>query len=185
MRLEILKKLYLYAKNISNTGAIYETSFAAAREITKYVDINKKQVIVEFGSGTGSITKLIKEKMHPDSQLYCFEANNDMVDYLRKHFQQENIIIFHKSAWEFKNNIAEPVDIVISSLPISFFSKKEMDELLVDVNDRLKKDGVFSQIVYNYFYLNKVKKKFSMLSKKTMFKNFPPAHVFHVAKFPK
>ncbi len=174
-----LKKFSLYCKNIKSTGAIYETSHSAGSEVTKYIDKGQRQTIVEFGSGTGNITKLIAGKMHKDSVLHCFEMNDEMISYLKERFNYPNVIIHHLSAWEFTDVVREPIDIVISSLPISFFSKTAVDELLNKVARSLNKNGVFSQMLYNYFYKRKTQRYFTIIRQKSIYWDIPWIHIFH------
>ena len=71
-------------KNFSQVGAICSSSKYLAKKITDQVDFSGKRIIVEFGAGDGSVTKMILNKMGPDSILYSFEINPVFIEKLKK-----------------------------------------------------------------------------------------------------
>ena len=68
----------------STTGAFSETSRFVVDNISKFVEKNKKQVIIEYGAGHGNITKGILDKMNEDSVLYAFEIHTDFCKQLEQ-----------------------------------------------------------------------------------------------------
>ncbi len=92
---------------------------ALAIELCNCVDSQTTQTIVELGAGTGAITKVILEKMHPQSTLVSIEINEKLGSYLKKYSKKAHIIICDVTQTEkaFCDLKLDKVDVVISSLP--------------------------------------------------------------------
>ncbi|HMS52577.1 MAG TPA: rRNA adenine N-6-methyltransferase family protein, partial [Chitinophagales bacterium] len=57
-----------------------------------------KQVIIELGAGNGCITKELLNRMHPDSQLFSFEVNENFCTMLNSTIQDERLHLINDSA---------------------------------------------------------------------------------------
>ncbi|MBP6918221.1 MAG: methyltransferase [Legionellaceae bacterium] len=92
---------------------------ALAIAACKCVDAHTVQTIVELGAGTGAITKVIIETMHPQSTLVCIEINAELGSYLKKYSKNAHIVICDVTQTEevFCDLKLDKVDVVISSLP--------------------------------------------------------------------
>ena len=121
---EYFKTAIKLTANITTTGAISEFSRFVEKDITKYVDINKSQIIVEFGGGHGNMTRAILERMHPDSQIFTFEIHDDFIPIL-KEIKDERLHIVHNSATEILHYVKRnSVDCIISTLPLNIIPKE-------------------------------------------------------------
>ncbi|MFZ4544639.1 MAG: hypothetical protein ACOYOA_11350, partial [Saprospiraceae bacterium] len=67
---EFIKTSVGFLRSVSTSGAIVESSSQTRAEMTAFVDATVPQIIVEYGTGTGVVTKTILEKMHKDSVLH-------------------------------------------------------------------------------------------------------------------
>lgn len=107
------------------------------------------KVIVEFGAGTGPITKVLAHRF-PDCQIYAFELDPD----LARSVQEDN-----PSVRVFANNVTESpgllpqalvgkVDVILSSLPFLTLPKGLDHKIIQCAFDILKPNGSFVQYTY-------------------------------------
>ncbi|MEJ7692529.1 methyltransferase [Daejeonella sp.] len=151
----MISKALNYIKNIRTTGAVYESSRFVSRNITHEINNHKPQIVIELGAGSGNITERILSKLHPDSELYCFEIEPQFYEKLENIKDSRFHLIKESAADVTKYFDAASVDIIISGLPLSLFDNSDRSQLLNDCYSLLKKGGVFRQFLYslqkNYF----------------------------------
>ncbi len=167
---------------MTTSGAIVESSPQTREEMTRYVDKTKPQIIVEYGTGTGVVTRSILDKMHPDSVLYSFEINADFLETIAK-IQDPRLHFYNRSADEVDKIIttAESVDLVISTVPITILPEELVDSLTEKGRILLKNGGYFSQLVFSPIFKKHFKRYFGNCVIESAF-NVPPAFIHHSMK---
>lgn len=73
-------------------GSVTPSSEALRKIIARHLVCSPDEVIVEFGGGTGAITRAILDAGIPPNRLYVVEIDPELVDYLRSNFPGVNII---------------------------------------------------------------------------------------------
>jgi phospholipid N-methyltransferase len=170
-----------FTKNIKTTGAFRQTSKKVEQEITKYVSKERKQVIVEFGTGHGNITKQILDKMHPDSKLYTFEVNQEFCELVSAEIKDTRLHVINAGAETLIDHVVEPIDIVISSIPITLLPRELAKRILSTTYEHMTPKGTMSQILYTKLHKKKFEAVFDDLSIKRIF-NVPMEYVHHGMK---
>ncbi|MBI3336835.1 hypothetical protein HYZ98_04720, partial [Candidatus Peregrinibacteria bacterium] len=84
-------------------ASIAPTSRFGIRKICKLIDFEKAMVIVEYGPGTGVISKPILERMRPDAKLILIETNPELVQMLKETMQDPRVIVVQGSAENVRN----------------------------------------------------------------------------------
>jgi demethylmenaquinone methyltransferase/2-methoxy-6-polyprenyl-1,4-benzoquinol methylase len=93
------KKTILVQKVFSDVAKNYDTmndfmSFGAHRlwksELIDLLNIQRKDKIIDVGSGTGDLIKLILKK-NQDNSIYSVDLNRNMLNYSKKKFKNKNI----------------------------------------------------------------------------------------------
>ncbi len=145
----MISKALNYIKNIRTTGAVYESSRYVSRNITNEININKPQIVIELGGGSGNITETILSKLHPDSALYCFEIAPQFYEALGEIHDQRFHLITESASHVNEYFEKSSIDIIISGLPLSLFDYDDRSQLLNDCYGLLKSGGVFRQFLYS------------------------------------
>jgi phospholipid N-methyltransferase len=172
---------FSYIRNFKTSGTIASSSVKAINRIVENVLPDRPQSIVEMGSGTGAITRQILDKMHPASELHAFEINRDFVRSLRK-LRDKRLHVMPYSALNILSCLEmDSVDVIISSLPLSFFKLSNREELLVSSYAALRPGGCFNQLSFLYFpwYFSKT---FSVARTEFLMFPFPPAFLYFCKK---
>lgn len=73
-------------------ASITPSSPSLSRLISSQVRQEQDEVVVEFGGGTGAITRALLEQGVAPQKLYTVERDPELAPYLRRHFPQVNIL---------------------------------------------------------------------------------------------
>lgn len=156
------------------------------RRICNAIDFSKDITLVEYGPGTGVITKAILEKMSSKSKLIAIEKNKNLCSCLRK-IKDSRLKIINGDVLEIdkllKNVMKkEKADYVVSGIPFSLY-KKENRALLIEKTDAILSDvGRF--IVYQFSPIVKSHLICQFANIKTSFEpiNIPPLFIMEASK---
>jgi len=129
-------------------AAIFPTTGFASRAVAKHIPSAPK-VIVEYGAGSGSITREILRKMPPKARLISVEQNEEFLPAL-KDIGDSRLEIVHGDVLDVVSKLPqiapEGVDAVVSGIPFSFMGEPLGEEVVAKTRNALKDDGRF--IVY-------------------------------------
>ena len=178
-----------FVKNVQQTGAIAPDSSAIVKAFCQSIPQHPSTVIVEYGPGTGTVSRGIINQKHSDSRLICFEKNPRLFRILENNMARENVFVVNDDAFNSPIILAEKfnlrlnsVDCFISTLPITFLN---YDHLIRDkICPLLKEDGLF--ITYQYLtakvkvpnFASKLEDYFEEVSTEMVLWNLPPATVY-------
>lgn len=144
------------------------------------VDFSYDLHIVEFWPGDWVFTDELLKEITPNSKISIFEIDEWFCNLLKEKYKNEpRITIYEKSACSIKECFEkESIDYIISSLPLWFFDKNNVSDILEKSKYTLKKTWKFIQ--YQYFLQNKnqIKKYFPKINYKFTLLNIPPAFVY-------
>lgn len=176
--IQYLKTAVEFTKKLNTTGAFSETSKYVVENISKFVDKDKKQIIVEYGAGHGNITRGILAKMNIESVLYAFEIHSDFCKRLEQ-IDDTRLKIVNLSASDVYKviDIPKSVDCIISSIPFSFIPDEVLSEILSKSQSLLKENCYMTQVLYSARHLKQYEKYFKNCNTKLVM-NIPPANVY-------
>ncbi len=162
-------------------GAIAPSSRFLVKKMIEPVDFRHANIIVELGCGTGVITRALLNRMKPETQLWAFEINNEMLNFLKK-IQDKRLHLIHDDALNFPHYLQkariQKVDYFISSLPLAIFSTEQQRQLFQNIQQYLSRQGAYVQFQYSLLSLKHIKAFFP--SVRTYFTplNLPPAVIY-------
>ncbi len=78
--------------NPKSMGSITPSSAALRKLVRENIVCGPDEVVVEFGGGTGAITRALLEAGIPGERVYSFELDNQLARYLRGAFPDINVI---------------------------------------------------------------------------------------------
>ena len=177
----------------SEVGSLIPSSKTLSKSIVNTPELATKKCVVELGTGNGVVTQEILKNIPSKTIFFGIEINKKFVEETKK--QCPNTKIYHDSAKNLKNylkkNNFEYSDCIISELPWGAFNNDLQDELLEAIYDSLEKNGDFITISFlqsilfppsKRFY-QLIEKKFDQVKKTPIiWKNFPPAFLYHCIK---
>ena len=174
-------------------GALVPSSLKLSNVMTSWVNLRDASFIVEFGPGTGSFTRVIREKMNPNATFIAIELNPRMVKTLKKKYP--DLTVYNDSVANTPLYLSlhhrSTADCIISGLPWAAFDEKTQDGFLDIVDKSLESNGRFATFMYLHSFLlpsgqkfkNKLRERFPNVSiSKVVWENFPPAIVYQAEK---
>lgn len=166
------------------TASVIPSSRSLARKMAQSVTINDKPII-ELGPGTGVFTRALLERGLPEEQLILVELNPVFARSLAEKFPRARVI---NGAAEniAANGFDDPVEFVISGIPLMSISNHRVGRILQSVFDVLEKQGRLVQFTYaprcpvNQELMRQHGLKSQLRG--VVFTNFPPAHIYHISR---
>lgn len=149
-------------------GAVAPSSPALMRAMLKPVNWQHARTIVEFGPGTGVMTKGILARMRPDATLVAYELNPKFVKKLPH--GDKRLTVKQQSA----ALMTEKPDVIISSLPLLAMPKNVAEHILSNAQHATKQ---FIQFQYTHNLEPLIAKHFTF-TRSWVAKNLPPAFVY-------
>lgn len=176
-----------YLMNPRIVGAISPSSKYLSAKMVENIKFNQVQCIVEYGSGTGVITKEILKRRNPNTTVLLFEKNQEFYQLLNKKFASEkNVIIINDSAENLGDYLDEfnipYVDSVISGLPFASIPRQTAEEILENTLNYLKSDGEFVTFQYTKCKMNLFNQFFPHITIQKEMRNIPPAYILYCKK---
>jgi phospholipid N-methyltransferase len=164
-------------------GSFLPSSKFLAKQMIKPIKMRKGVCIVELGAGTGSLTKILAQKLPADGTLFVFELNPIFVKLLRETFKKDGRVrIFEENAEHFgkvvKKHGFKEADYVVSGLPLAIIAPASRARILQEIKKNLSRDGLYIQ--FQYFLSNwlEIRKHFNSRINGYEIRNFPPAFLY-------
>lgn len=133
-----------------STGAALPSSRALAEAMLAPIDFARRRNIVEFGPGTGAVTRVIAERLRPDSRYVGIELNEAFWRRLRTHYPAlafEHDSVENLSAVLARNGIGT-VDAIVCGLPWASLPVSLQERVFGEVDRHLAEGGLFVTFAY-------------------------------------
>lgn len=142
--------LRAFAQSPGSVGAVAPSSRLLAERMVAGVGLESAEVVVEFGPGTGGLTRTVLAHLGPGARFLAVELNEPFVRHLRERFP--GVDVHHGSAVETPALLAArglgPADVVISGLPWASFPPRAQHRLLRAAHEALRPGGSFVTFAY-------------------------------------
>lgn len=127
-------------------ASVKATSAYLVRRICRRIDRTRPRVIVELGPGPGCFSRVLLERLSPDSTLVLIESNPEFAAELAK-VRDPRLRVVQGNAQNLREILAREgiseVDIVLSGIPFSYYPDVDKLKLLEDIHSVLAPGGVF------------------------------------------
>jgi phospholipid N-methyltransferase len=171
-----------FLANPRRMGAVAPASTALVRCLLDGVDWAHVTDAVEYGPGTGVVTRAMLARMRPDARLVAFEINPDFAAYLRTSIADPRLTVLAVSAAEAAQHVQNPCDVAISSLPLGVMPQPVRAAVLATTAQLLGPGAALTGYQYSPARLAEVRRVFPDLSLRIEPRNLPPAVVFTARK---
>jgi phosphatidylethanolamine/phosphatidyl-N-methylethanolamine N-methyltransferase len=151
-------------------------------------------VVVEFGAGTGAMTRALLQHLPAEGRLFVFEINPRFVKHLQEKFRDPRMTLINASVEnvdaELRKRGVERVDAVVSSLGLSFMTPQMRTTIFEHLMPFVHEKTTLTQ--YQYLvamdfsdgHIRRMdvrpllKRYFGSIQSKIVWFNLPPAYVF-------
>lgn len=179
--------------DFNSTAAIVPSSRYLARSMVEPVRCDNLRVVVEFGPGTGKMTREILRLMPRDSILVAFEISERFVSHLGESIPDGRLQVVRAgaetAAEELQTRGIGHIDGVVSSLGISLMGEDAASAIYRPLLPHLGDTGVLTQFQYvhrtrmhdgrlEYFdAVPLLQRYFRSVECSCVLRNLPPAYV--------
>jgi phospholipid N-methyltransferase len=176
-----------------STGAIVPSSAELARLAVVEASLEGASVIVEFGPGTGPITRALIESKPANAKLIAIERNEEFVTMLRERYPDVDVV--HACVQDLHKILVArgqtAADRIVSGLPWAAFDESLQREIMKAAHDSLADDGVFVTFAYlqgfalppAWRFRKLLREMFSEVRQSdVVWRNVPPAFVYTCRK---
>jgi len=148
-----------------------------ARAIAAEVDLTREGLVIELGPGTGVVTRALLQHGVSADRLIAIEQEPNFAQLMRTRFPL--VTIHQRDALRFEHCIGPGAEVaaIVSGLPLLNFSPSVRRSLLQRALTCQDRGGCFIQLSYSW-RPPVVPGPGMSLSKKIVWRNFPPAHVW-------
>jgi phospholipid N-methyltransferase len=178
-----------YVKHFRQTGSLVPDSKRCLRSLLRHVPFDSAKVILEFGSGSGKVSREIIRRKRARTTLVCLEKNGLFYNRLARsvcgcnvHLAQADVLDGSRIVERTAHLQRGKVDCIISTLPCSSLNFNCL--LKGTVLPLLRPDGVFVQYMHTLSYLKGfsakhcLQKRFDRIRTDLVWLNLPPTLVY-------
>lgn len=180
-----------YLQNPRQVGSLTPSSGMLARAMVQALPLADARTVVEYGPGTGALTRLIADRLPADALYYALEANPVFQKRLERCFPRVRVIgdgAEHADAY--LGHLTGRVDAVFSGLPLSMMSWRPLVRTVTNTSRLLCPGGHFRIFVYQHiYYVPKLVELRKLLARRyrevrtaRVWANLPPAVVVSCVK---
>ena len=176
----------LFARNFfanpRRVGSVIPSSRRLIQRLLEQTDWQSVKIAVEYGPGTGGVTRAMLARLGPDARLFAFEINSDFVDFLRREIPDPRLILIAASAETVDATLAAAgithCDVAISSLPFSIMPIGVRQGIVRATSRILAPGARLIGYQYSTTWLRELRHEFRHVTVQIEPRNWPPAFVF-------
>lgn len=188
-----LQFLRAFIRNSGQVGAIAPSSPELAALMTDWLDWDKLQCVVEYGSGTGVFTEAIASRLHEGTRFFAVERDPQLAEISRQRCPEVDVYedCVSRVPAICRDLGIDRVDAVICGLPWAAFPPELQDQLLAAMFEVLPPGGKFATFAYWQGLLLPAGQRFRKFLKAnfssveyspTAWRNLPPAFVYRCVR---
>ena len=176
----------LFARNFfanpRGVGSVIPSSRRLTQRLLAAVDWSAARTIVEYGPGTGVVTRALLARMAPEARLFAFETNGEFVAYLRRSISDPRLTVIDGSAETVAAVLAAAglahCDAAVSSLPFSIMPPRVRLRIVAATAGVLVPGAPLVGYQYSTRWVGELRRAFDHVSIRFEPRNWPPAFVF-------
>jgi len=168
--MRVFQFIFEFLKYPRQIGTFTQSSKPLAKKMAEQIHGSTK--VVEFGAGTGSVTKEILKHMPKNGRLTCFEINPKLCKHLEE-INDSRLVVINDDAKNCEQYI-DDLECIVSGLPLALFEKPMKEEILAIS----RKSQRYIQLQYTPLLSKKMKRYFPSVKMKFVPRNFPPAFIY-------
>ncbi len=171
--------------NPLSVGSITPSGPGLRKLIRENLTCGPDEVVVEFGAGTGAITRALLEAGIPGERIYSFEIDPHFASYVHGVYPDVNLVNSdcRAAAETLGPDLVGKVSTVVSGIPMVTIPENVQHEIVESAFSIMPEGGRF--LLYSYMLNSPLKLKSLGLKAERLgftWKNIPPASVWAYTK---
>lgn len=175
-----------FLRSPSLVGSAFPASRYLIKNLLAPVDWQSVKVVVEYGPGTGPITRAALARMRPDSHLLAIDVSEGFTRYLRHSIEDDRLVAVKASAEQVTSLLADfnlgEANVIVTGLPFSTLDAGIGDKIADASVKALRDDGVFLAYQMRRSIAPLLKARFDVVTSVREWRNIPPCHLYRASK---
>ena len=171
-----------FLKKPKQVGSIIPSSRFMEKRIVRIAELQRADVVIELGPGTGGTTRALLNHMKQDARLLAMEINAHFVGLLRRTLRDPRLIVHEGSAGEIGSALEQhglaAADVILSGIPFSTMQREVGLGILRSVHDNLAPNGRFVAYQFRDRVENLGRHVFGSPKVQTELLNVPPMRIY-------
>lgn len=163
-------------------GSAFPASRHLVETLLQPVDWMKARVVVEYGPGTGPITRAILTRMPRDSRLITIDVSRRFTRHLRRTIDDPRLLAVTASASSATAILEDHglgyADLIVSGIPFSTISPAEGRRILDTSAQILPDHGLLLAYQMRSTIAPMLAERFEDVRKSFVWLNIPPCHLY-------
>lgn len=167
----------------TRVASVAPSSRSLGRAMSSQIDPRRPQTIVELGAGSGAVTRIAAERMHPQSRLIAVEVDPEFHRVLAADVPAAEAVLadVRELPAQLAARRVQQVDLVIDCLPTPSLPRA-INAAVFDWLASLAATPAFSQMtVMPWVYRPLYQRLFHHVEFELVLANVPPGGVYHCA----
>lgn len=168
-----------------SVASVTPTAANVVHYVCQQIDAHQRQVVIEYGPGTGVFTEGLLQRLSANSTLIVIEQNQQFVDLLHQKFNDSRLHIYQGSAEHVNQFITKQqikeADYILSGIPFSMIPANARKQIIAETYETLIINGKF--ITYQTIYQKRkylfahLLNHFAHVQTSYHMRNFPPLKI--------
>lgn len=176
---ERLLFLRAFVTHPRQVGALLPTSRRAVETMLDMAEVDRADLVLELGAGTGSHTRVILDRLAPGARLVSFEIDPAMAQAVREALPDPRLEVVAGSAEDMADVLdgARP-QVVVSALPFTSLPAGVGQRILERAAAVLAPGGALLVLQYSPLITSKLRGLFGSVRRRVCARNVPPAFLY-------
>ena len=151
-------------------GTVVQSGRSLAQQMAR--EVGNCMHVIEFGAGTGPVTREILRRLPEKGHLVCFEINREFCRRLER-IGDPRLRVVNDDAANCERYV-DRADCIVSGLPLTLFNSVARERILAIAN----RSGRYVQLQYTPALSRDIRRYFADVRLRFVPLNLPPAFVF-------
>ena len=171
-------------RNFAPTAAVLPSWTPLARAMVAPLPLEQAEVVLEFGAGTGPMTRALLARMPRTAKLLAFEVNPRFCEFLNNTIEDRRVEVINLPAQDAHGLLRQRgihrVDGVVSTLGLTLMPAEMPGAIYQNLMPFLDERSVLTQVQYLHRWGvgSFLRKRFGAVSHEAVWWNVPPAGFF-------
>ncbi len=171
-------------------AAVFPTSAAVLDRIASKAGPAGARLIVEYGPGTGVLTRVLLDSLDAEGRLVAIEHNAGLAERLTDVIEDPRLTVVRDTAERVLEILHDlelgPAEYVFSGIPLFWLGEERVGRLVASTHSALSVGGKF--VPYQVFYLGRrrlrvhLERSFSEVRSELDLRNLPPYRIFEAVR---
>jgi phospholipid N-methyltransferase len=171
-----------FVREPAMVGSAVPSSRKMVERLLEPVDWSRIRLLVEYGAGTGQLTRAALERMNPAARLIALDTSPGFTRYLRRAISDPRLRPVTASAADIGLVLADEglsgVDCILSGIPFSTMKQEVAWRIMDATAQLLNRDGLFIAYQMRTAIEPLIRTRFARVRRAYEWRNLPPCHLY-------